>query len=207
MSTNLPIHDLANKVQAGGIMGRSDGKRDQIFMRDTYQLMPVLMKSAIILTEEHIKEFFDADEQEPAMDFMCTLSKGIAMIFKGGATLHEENCHLFASIMEEAAGNNRKLKTYTLFCNMFTRTYMSMPLLIPKFGAVLDDNCSDQAILSETFLTILEGLTDNDRKLLTKSLQDVGAFKDNFDLSTLKRACLPSTKDLVFSKAEKTANE
>ena len=203
MSDNLPIHELAAKIQGGGIMGQSDGKRDKIFMRDTYNLMPVLMKSAIILTEQHIHEYFNADEQEPATNYMVTLAKGVAMIFKGGATLREENCHIFAGLMEQAANDPVKLKTYTLFCNMFTRVYMSMPLLIPKFGAVLDDNVSDAAILTETFLALVEGLPDTERKLLAKSLQDVGAFKDGFDLSTIKRACLNSAKDIVFKNMEK----
>ena len=201
------LEEFAPIVARQGISGMSNGKHDVIAMRDTYNLMPILQKSAIQLAQLHIEQEFTYEEQAPAMEFLCKVALTSAMIFKGGSTKHQENCHLWAELLTDATNDPLKLRTYVLFSCMFTRTYMEMPLLIPSFGAVLDDCVNEQNIVHESLLAIVEALPEDARRYVAKSIQDVGGFKGDFDLSFVKKAVLGSVKDVINKQLKEPAND
>lgn len=201
MSETKTLPQIAPRMNDQRIMGISDGRKEVVFMRDTYNLMPVLHKTAIVLTQQALEEA-NSPSKDAQMDFLTRIAVASRHIFTGGLTKHEENCHAWMAIMQDAQQDDLKLAVYLLFSSLFTRAYMAMPLLLPNLGKCLTDDASDVNVIQESLITLLEGLDDTDRRKLISSLEMCGGIKSGMDMSIIRKTLPASIKDLLMGQAE-----
>jgi len=192
------LPEIAPKMLNPSLGGASNGKRDLVFMRDVYNLMPVLHKSAVVLADEALILDAEPDTIDKKREFLSKIASVSALIFKGGLTHHEENCHAWMNIMKEAKEDKDKLETFMLFSVMFTRVHLTMPLLLPAFGKCLPDDNTDEAATHMALIAVLEGLDTEDRRKLVTSLTSIGALSTLFDTAAIRKTLPTEIQQLLM---------
>lgn len=168
-------------------MGATNGRQDLVFQRDLYNLMPALQKSAIVLSEEYLKQGSASDTLEKDMEFLTLIAVTCARIYQGGRTHHEENCHLWNDLLKACTDDSQKARVMGIFCASFTQTTMMIPLLVPNFGQTLGDCTSDEGVLHAAFFALLEALSVEDRRKMITALKDIGAIGENINTAVLRK--------------------
>jgi len=191
------IGELANKPKT--IFGVSKGEQEFVFMRDFYNLLDILQKTALttswLAIEEDHKD--KQDELDKANKYLTKVGAVGKSIFALGSSKRPEACHALRDLMVEAEADPIKAKCFGTYAVAFLQATLSMPLLIPEFGKALSDNLDDDVRMHSMLLTGLEQLGDDDRRKMVSALTACGVFSSSFNVTAIKRTLPADVKKLM----------
>lgn len=203
------LSELAAKQKT--VFGISKGEKDFCFMRDFYNLLDILQKTALTTSWVALEEdqSISKEDLEKMNTYLTRFGAAAKSVYALGGSNRTEVCHVLKKLMDEASQDTVKAKAFGTYAVAFLQATMSMPLMIPEFGRALDDGLSDDARLHSMLLTGLEQLEDTDRRKMLDALISCGLFSSSFNVTAIKRTLPADVKKLLDEleqKSEESSN-